>query len=71
MYAKLGVGGIQVKGTMHGQGLPSHNFKGTRWAIGYERVLTEDVHAKVEASYISYDKNFEQMQTAVSVLYRF
>jgi hypothetical protein len=71
LYAKLGVGGIQVKGTVHGQKLSSHNFKGTRWAVGYEKVLTGNLHAKAEASYISYDTNFEQMQAAVSVLYRF
>jgi opacity protein-like surface antigen len=71
LYAKLGVGGIQVNGNVQGQGIPSHNFKGTRWVIGYERALTTNVHVKVETSYISYDKNFEQIQTAASFMYRF
>ena len=64
-------GGIQVKGEVHGQGFPSHNFKGVRSALGYERVLTEHVHVKTEVSYISYDKNFDQLQTSLSFLYTF
>jgi opacity protein-like surface antigen len=71
LYAKLGVGGIQVKGEIHGLGIPSHNFKGVRSALGYERVLTEHVHVKTEVSYVSYDKNFDQLQTSVSFLYKF
>jgi opacity protein-like surface antigen len=71
LYAKLGVGGIQVKGEVHGLEIPSHNFKGVRSAFGYERVLTEHVHLKTEVSYVSYDKNFDQLQTAVSFLYKF
>jgi opacity protein-like surface antigen len=71
LYAKLGVGGIQVEGEIHGQGIPSHNFKGVRSALGYERVLTEHVHVKTEVSYVSYDKNFDQLQTSVSFLYKF
>jgi opacity protein-like surface antigen len=71
LYAKLGVGGIQVKGEIYGQGIPSHNFKGVRSALGYERVLTEHVHVKTEVSYVSYDKNFDQLQTNVSFLYTF
>ena len=71
LYAKLGVGGIQVKGEVHGQGIPSHNFKGVRSAFGYERVLTEHIHVKTEVSYVSYDENFDQLQTTVSFLYTF
>ena len=71
LYAKLGVGGIQVKGDVYGQVIPSHNFKGLRSALGYERVLTEHVHVKTEVSYVSYDKNFDQLQTSVSFLYKF
>jgi opacity protein-like surface antigen len=71
LYAKLGVGGIQVTGEVHGQGIPSHNFKGVRSALGYERVLTEHIHVRTELSYVSYDTNFDQLQTSVSFLYKF
>jgi opacity protein-like surface antigen len=71
LYAKLGVGGLQVQGEVHGYRIPSHNFKGLRSALGYERVLTEHVHAKTEVSYVSYDKNFDQLQTSLSFLYKF
>jgi opacity protein-like surface antigen len=71
LYAKLGVGGLQVKGEVHGYRIPSHNFKGARSALGYERVLTEHVHVKAEVSYVSYDKDFDQLQTSLSFLYKF
>ena len=72
LYVKLGVGGIQVNGKVHGQKL-THNFKGVRSALGYERFLTENINVKAEVSYISYDSHFdfEQIQTGVSILYKF
>jgi len=73
IYVKLGVGGIQVKGEFNNQRLGSHNYKGTRTAIGYERVLTEQLNLKAELSFVSYDSglDFEQIQNGISLVYKF